>query len=385
MDLKIAAVDELCRSCRELCQSCTGRCRLRTRAGGPCCETYVSEGRADESTGRADAGAPQRAGGGAVSPVLDTAFVSPGDREEVVRNAVWESVVAVDIDHGPPAEEMSVRIGLGAVGPMRICSARATAVTIHRTAPLARRDDEEPAVFLGLQVSGSSLVAQRGRECVLRAGEFAVYESIAPYTLLFDEGVDHHFLRFPRSTLALPDRLLRDTGALALGPGNPVARIAFDYFSRLATDDTLHRGAHAEAVVTPSVELLRAVLTSQQGAADLARGPMEATLGLRITRYIRQHLADRDLSAARIAAAHGISVRHLYAVLARSGISLGDHVRAQRLAECRRELAGPHGGAQTIAAIGRRWGFVDAAHFSKVFKRAYGLTPRDWRGLHHPR
>nr|WP_308287835.1 helix-turn-helix domain-containing protein [Streptomyces griseoincarnatus] len=175
---------------------------------------------------------------------------------------------------------------------MRICSARATAVTIHRTAPLARRDDEKPAVFVGLQVSGSSLVAH---------------------------------------------------------------------------------------------ELLRAVLTSQRGAADLARGPMEATPGLRITRYIRQHLADRDLSAARIAAAHGISVRHLYAVLARSGISLRDHVHPQRLAECRRELAGPHGRARTIAAIGRRWGFVDAAHFSKVFKRAYGMTPRDWRGLHHPR
>ncbi len=220
---------------------------------------------------------------------------------------------------------------------------------------------------------------------MLRAGEFAVYELIAPYTLLFDEGVDHHFLRFPRSTLALPDRSLRDTGTLALGPGNPVARAAFDYFSRLATDDILHRGVRAEAVVTPSVELLRAVLTSQRGAADLARGPMEATPGLRITRYIRQHLADRDLSAARIAAAHGISVRHLYAVLARSGISLRDHVHPQRLAECRRELAGPHGRARTIAAIGQRWGFVDAAHFSKVFKRAYGMTPRDWRGLHHPR
>ncbi|TXS55717.1 helix-turn-helix domain-containing protein [Streptomyces sp. t39] len=320
-----------------------------------------------------------------MSPVLDTAFVPPGDREEVVRHAVWESVVAVDIDHGPPAEDMSVRIGLGAVGPLRICSARATAVTIHRTARQARGDDEEPAVFLGLQVSGTSLVAQNGRECVLRPGECAVYESIAPYTLLFDEGVDHHFLRFPRSALALPDRLLRDTGALALGPGDPVARLAFDYFSRLAADDALHQGARADAVVEPSIELLRAVLTSRHGDATRARGPLEATLGLRITRYIREHLADPDLSAATIAAAHDISVRHLYAVLSRSGISLGDHVRARRLAECRRELAGPHGRLRTIAATGRRWGFVDATHFSKVFKRAYGMSPRTWRDLHHPR
>ncbi|MEV4684623.1 helix-turn-helix domain-containing protein [Streptomyces kurssanovii] len=319
-----------------------------------------------------------------MSPVLDTAFIPPRDREEVIRHAVWESVVAVDIDHRPAAEDISVRIGLGTVGPLRICSARATAVTVRRTERLARQD-EEPAVFLGLQVTGTSLVAQNGRQCVLRPGEFAVYESIAPYTLLFDEGVDHHFIRFPRAALALPDRLLRDTTTITLGSDNPVARLASTYFSQLAVSDELYEGTHADAVAEPSIELLRAVLMSQHGNSGLAREPLEATLGLRITHYIRAHLADPDLSAARIAAAHGISVRHLYAVLSRSGISLGDWIRARRLAECRRELAGPNGRLRTVAAIGRSWGFVDATHFSKVFKQAYGIPPRAWRDQNHPR
>lgn len=319
-----------------------------------------------------------------MSPVLDTTFIPPTDREEVIRHAVWESVVPVDIDHGPPAEGISVRIGLGAVGPLRICSARATAVTVRRTERLARKD-EEPAVFLGLQVTGTSLVAQNGRECVLRPGEFAVYETIAPYTLLFDEGVDHHFVRFPRAALALPDSLLRDTTTVAMGSDNPVARLAFTYFSELAVSDELHQQAHADAVAEPSIELLRAVLTSQQGKSSLARAPMEATLSLRITHYIREHLADPDLSAAQIAAAHHISVRHLYTVLSRSGISLGDWIRTRRLAECRRELAGPSGRLRTIASIGRSWGFVDATHFSKVFRQAYGISPRAWRDQHHPR
>ncbi|NGO12822.1 helix-turn-helix domain-containing protein [Streptomyces sp. HC44] len=319
-----------------------------------------------------------------MSPVLDTAFIPPRDREEVVRNAVWESMVAVDIDHGPAAEDISVRIGLGTVGPIRVCSARATAVTLRRTARLARQD-EEPAVTLGVQMTGSSVVVQNGRECLLRPGEFAVYESIAPYTHLFDAGVDYRFIRFPRVALALPDRLLRDITAVPLGSDNPVARLAFTYFSQLAVSDALHQGVHADAVVEPSIELLRAVLTSQHGASRLAKEPLEATLGLRITQYIREHLADPDLSAARIAAVHGISVRHLYAVLSRSGIRLGDWIRTRRLAACRRELAGPNGRLRTIAAIGRSWGFVDATHFSKVFKQAYGTSPRAWRDQNHPR
>ncbi|MGW6270130.1 AraC-like ligand-binding domain-containing protein [Streptomyces sp. NPDC055060] len=319
-----------------------------------------------------------------MSPVLDTAFIPPRDRVEVIRNAVWKSMVAVDIDHRPAAEDISVRIGLGTVGPIRVCSARATAVTLRRTERLARKD-EEPAVTLGVQMTGSSLVVQNDRECLLRPGEFAVYESIAPYTHLFDGAVDYRFIRFPRSALALPDRLLRDVTAVPLGADNPVARLAFTYFSQLAVSDELHHGVHADAVVEPSVELLRAVLTSQHGNARLARAPLEATLSLRITRYIREHLAEPDLSAARIAAAHDISVRHLYAVLSRSGIRLGDWIRARRLAECRRELAGPNGRLRTIAAIGRRWGFADATHFSKAFKQAYGSSPRAWRETHHPR
>ncbi|MFE1795762.1 helix-turn-helix domain-containing protein [Streptomyces sp. NPDC059517] len=313
-----------------------------------------------------------------MSPVLDTSLMPPLDREEVVRHAVWESVVAVDIDHPVPAEDISVRIGLGSFGPLRICSARATSVTVRRTEQLAR-EDEEPLVFLGLQMSGTSLVVQNGRECLLGPGDFAVYESVAPYTLLFDEGVDHHFFRLPRAALALPERLLRDVSAITLGPGNSVARLASTYFSQLAADEELQLGVHAEAVVEPSIELLRAVLTSQHGDSARAREPLEATLSLRITHWIRAHLADPDLSAARIAAAHGISVRHLYAVLSRSGISLGDWIRARRLAECRRELAGPNARLRTVAATGRRWGFVDATHFSKVFKRAYGISPRAWR------
>ncbi|MFD3488481.1 helix-turn-helix domain-containing protein [Streptomyces sp. NPDC058665] len=318
-----------------------------------------------------------------MSPVLDTAFIAPRDREEVVRNAVWESMVAVDIDHGPPAEDISVRIGLGSAGPIRICWARATAVTLRRTERLAR-EDEEPAVTLGVQMAGSSVVVQNGREALLGPGDCAVYESIAPYSLLYDEGVDHRFIRFPRAALALPDGLLRDITAVPLGSDNPVARLAFSYFSQLAVTGELLQGADADAVVAPSVELLRAVLTSQHGNSTLAKGPLEATLTRRVTHYIREHLAEPDLSAARIAAAHGISVRHLYAVLSRSGISLGDWIRTRRLAECRRELAGPNGRLRTIAATGRKWGFANASHFSKIFKQTYGISPRAWCDQNHP-
>ncbi|MFJ6463757.1 helix-turn-helix domain-containing protein [Streptomyces sp. NPDC091387] len=313
-----------------------------------------------------------------MSAALDTTSVAPRDREETVRQAVWESVVRIDIDHHLPPKDMSVHIELNTIGHISVCTARASALTIRRTQRLAR-EDSEPAVFLGLQMTGTSMVVQNDRQAVLRPGDFALYDTTVPYTLLFDAGVDQHFLRFPRTALALPSRSLNEITAVTLGSDNPIAVLASTYFSRLSTSERMRQGRYADAVVEPSIELLRAVVASQLGDSDLARAPLEATLSLRIMQYVRAHLADRDLSAARIAAAHGISIRRLYAVLAQSGVSLGDWIRSHRLEECRRELTGPEGRFRTIAAIGRRWGFMDATHFSKVFKRAYGVSPKAWR------
>jgi AraC-like DNA-binding protein len=35
--------------------------------------------------------------------------------------------------------------------------------------------------------------------------------------------------------------------------------------------------------------------------------------------------------------------------------------------------------ALPVGAIGARWGFVDPAHFSRVFKAAYGMPPGEFR------
>ncbi|MEV6400208.1 helix-turn-helix domain-containing protein [Streptomyces sp. NPDC051907] len=315
-----------------------------------------------------------------MNATLDAAAFSPRDREEAVRHAVWESVVRIEIDHHPPPEDISVKVKLDTVGCIGVCSGRATGLTIRRTQRLAR-EDTEPNIFLGLQVTGTSVVAQNDRQAVLNPGEFALYDTSVPYTLGFEAGVDHHFLRFPRAALALSEPILREMTAVTFCANSPVAALAYAYFSQLAATEGLHQDRYAQAVTEPSLDLIRAAVTSRLGDLSLARESLEATLNLRILRYMRAHLRDRDLSAAQIAAAHDVSVRHLYTLLARSGVTPGDWIRSNRLEECRRELASPRAQYRTIAAIGHSWGFVDATHFSRVFKRAFGLSPRAWRDL----
>jgi AraC-like DNA-binding protein len=34
---------------------------------------------------------------------------------------------------------------------------------------------------------------------------------------------------------------------------------------------------------------------------------------------------------------------------------------------------------KSVSAVAARWGFLDAAHFSRTFRDAFGMSPTDWR------
>ncbi|WP_197717014.1 helix-turn-helix domain-containing protein [Glycomyces terrestris] len=240
-------------------------------------------------------------------------------------------------------------------------------------------DASEPQLFVTVQGQGPSAMSQHGRYARLERGQFAVYTTTSPYTLMFDYGLDAHFFRIPITELALPEAALHEVSSRTLGPGDPVAALTATYLAQLADNPELRSPAVATTLAQPTIDLVRAALLSSMADPALGKEAMQTTLELRILEYLRAHLGDHDLSAARIAAAHHISVRHLYNVLGKSGIGLGDWLRTQRLEACRRELAQPHARHRTIASIAHQWGFADATHFSRAFRAAYGLTPRDWR------
>jgi AraC-like DNA-binding protein len=312
--------------------------------------------------------------------VLDARSVPAADRAEAVRETIASTIVRVEIDF--PAEQgpASAYGAISQLGQLTVCSVRSNALTVERTPTLAR-DDLAPSIFLGLQLAGASLVVQGDREAVLKPRDLVIYDSTAPYTLVDSGGIRQHFFRVPIEALGLPHDVIRQVCAVTLSPGHPVADLAATYLHRLASRPDIFTQPGAEAVSHPSVELVRALITTHLDAVALGREPLQATLQLRILEYVRARLGDPGLSAALIAAEHHISVRHLYNVLAVGGISLGDWIRKQRLEGCREDLA--HAGlrATTIATVSRRWGFTDPSSFGRVFRAAYGLSPREWRAL----
>jgi AraC-like DNA-binding protein len=313
--------------------------------------------------------------------LFDTDTMPPSERLHRFRHEVGRAVVPVEIEHHTGPEAVRARCVGRNVGRLSVLTVKSTPVTLRRTKALVRAD-HDPYVVLELQRAGRRTVTQDDRSTVLHPGDLDIIDASRPYTSANLDGTNQHCIRVPRADLALPERTLSGITGLRVGPENPVAELMASYLVRLAGDDRLAAWSDLDVFESPTIELMRAVVATQLGDAALAREPLENTLALRIMEFTRQHLTDHDLGAAKIARAHNISVRHLYTTLSRSGIGLGEWIRLRRLEGCRGDLARTGRTSQTISFIAHRWGFGDATHFSRTFRDAFGMSPREWRALH---
>ena len=152
----------------------------------------------------------------------------------------------------------------------------------------------------------------------------------------------------------------------------------------------LMRGLTAEMVGTGAVmaahlgdavvDLVTAAFAQQleQSLEEDSSAAHRALVG-QVQLYIECHLDDAKLTTEAIAAAHFVSIRHLQKVFQAEGMSVSALVRTRRLERCRRALGNPDLLDVPISTVRLRCGFSDAAHFSRLFRKTYGQSPKDYR------
>jgi AraC-like DNA-binding protein len=98
---------------------------------------------------------------------------------------------------------------------------------------------------------------------------------------------------------------------------------------------------------------------------------------------IDRDCGDMDLTADSIARDLGCSRASLYRLFAARGESVAAVIWATRLDHAHRLLRSSSHAHLLIAEIAFRCGFADQATFNRMFKRRFGVTPRDARVVGH--
>lgn len=232
---------------------------------------------------------------------------------------------------------------------------------------------------LSLMLAGTGHLVQDGRELLLRPGDLAIYDTSRPYTLVFDEDFRSLIVMFSKDRLDLPISHTEQLSAASLSHEHGgLARVIAGFLSQVPAQlDPLTEGVRTRLVHT-SLDLISTLCADVLDASAAQRDPHQLLLQ-RIYAHIDDHLGAPDLSPGSIADAHFISKRHLHALFREAGTTVSSRIRERRLKRSRADLLDPALKGRTAAAIAARWGFSDAAHFSRAFKAAYGASPSKLR------
>src|SRR5712692_6801798 len=278
---------------------------------------------------------------------LSTSGLSPKKQIQCWTDALTELCGQFDVD---PLEASSLegQINYTTVSRLKLCQIEASQ---HRLAhPLSRaKSGEHPYVKILFQTYGISHFEQGGRRIELVPGDCLAYDVSCPHTIISPSLTRHE-------VVIVPKELLRERGfhSAKMSPCNAIGV--------------------ADSLIDLLLLPLREACTTLDSSGPVA-------MYVRAQAFIREHLRDPDLSIDQISAALGCTKRYLHMLFSDRGMTVSDYIWQARLQNCRQELEAQ--GGKTITDVAFSWGFSSSSHFSRVFRKYFGIVPSSIHKAQH--
>ncbi|MDG4858261.1 helix-turn-helix domain-containing protein [Streptomyces sp. T-3] len=334
--------------------------------------------------------APEPPTGASPAPELRTELLPPRERfptwrEHLVRD---QAPLEVRTSHASDFRATLRHLRLGAI---EVAGVSCPPVKLFRTARAASLED--PAHYsLTLPLRGTVTMTSAGRAATLRPGDLVLKDAAQSFSMEGDADQDAEELvsavvvTIPRPLLPLRPEQAGPLVSTRIPGDWAMTSLLSRYLQELIRHAGRYRAADTARLAGATTDLIASLLAH---AVDTVDAPPVAApeahrdaLQRRIHAYIQRHLGEPDLTPDSVAAAQRISLRYLHQLFQDQGLTVAAWIRRSRLERCRRELEDPAAFTTPIRAIAARWGLPDAAHFSRLFRSAYGISPSDYRHHH---
>ena len=255
-----------------------------------------------------------------------------------------------------------------------------TANTMSRSPKMIAAGDPE-CLHLKIVLRGRMQAAQEHRSDVLAPGDMTMYDTSQPAIFRADQPLEVVVVRLPKAVLGTHAAKMAALTALRIPGSSGLPRLAAQFFCGVAAGRADGSIAAGDANVAERIiDLVRGVYADRIESRGPERMRSRFGLLLHAQAYIDANLGDPQLGPERIARACSISTRYLHRLFELEGQTVCDRIRSERLDRCRHDLLDPAFADHTIVSIASRWGLPNLPHFSRLFRSAYGTSPREYRG-----
>jgi AraC-like DNA-binding protein len=305
----------------------------------------------------------------------------PARRRTSYWNEVYTSHFAQVTFDPVSRESFEGELRTGVLGPLELARVSYHAANVERTRSHIDRTRERRFSFV-LHLRGRGVFTHYGHEALLEEGDFILSDNAEPHHLSLDGPADVIIVRTPTDVLKpylpSPERLC----GLRLPAHEGFTSTAAAMMRSLV--DQLEHGFPPKFSPMIVRNILEVMATSyamvfDQGIADCS---IVGARRVQARRFIEAHLKEPDLTATAVASALEVSPRYLRMLFAADHETVWGYILRRRLEECARQLANVLWRGQTITEVALTGGFNSAAHFTRAFRKQYGITPRQYRATH---
>lgn len=178
---------------------------------------------------------------------------------------------------------------------------------------------------------------------------------------------------------AMVESMLPDADALhgrGIDGTTPLARLLTSHAVTLNEQIARLDAEEAAAILRSTAQLFVAAFGKQAFLSGSARAAVRAVMFSQARRYINKHLDEPDLCAEKVLRALQLPRHTLYRLFEHEG-GIAAYISDCRLRAAAYDIANYPQMALKDIAYGV--GFNSASAFSRTFRRAYGITPQDFR------
>lgn len=227
-------------------------------------------------------------------------------------------------------------------------------------------------LHISLQLSSTGIVSQDGHSAVVRPRSITTYATDRPYHLDYSAPSQNQLIiQISRRMLGVPEEMVAAARRRLRVSPSISSRLLFDFVSDL--HQTAPPTGESRSAVTAD---LTAAMLRTSFASHRVLPTTRTGLLLAIEDHMRANLT-RKMDIEAVAAAFFISRRSLYQLFELRSVSPADYLRRLRLSAAADSLRA--GDPQLISDIAYCAGFTDTTTFTRAFRRAYGMTPTEFR------